>query len=90
MKDLLFNFNSIEVSYGDDALNTVIKIDERINDLKSSLQRHDSINDFEKSEWNDRLNKLIALNENIQGELRKQVEKLKMIPAALEKKAELL
>jgi hypothetical protein len=83
MENLKFNIDSVEVSYGDNALTSIIQIDERISDIAAYLRTHDDFNDFEKTEIIDRLNKLIELNQKIQQELEIQVQKMNDIKPML-------
>jgi hypothetical protein len=57
----------------------VIQIDERINDIAGHFDPENKLNDFERSEVVDRLNKLIQMNRNIQMELVRQVQNLEHI-----------
>ncbi|PZR36578.1 MAG: hypothetical protein DI538_13770 [Azospira oryzae] len=75
MKDLLYNLDSVASSYGENALPSIIQIDERINDIVSFF-KSDHFNDFEKTETADRLQKLIDLNKDVRTELQKQEKKL--------------
>jgi hypothetical protein len=83
MENLKFNLDSVEVSYGDNTLTSVIQIDERISDIANYLRTHNDFNDFEKTEIIDRLNKLIELNQKIQQELEEQVQKINNIKPLL-------
>ena len=83
MENLKFNLDSVEVSYGDNVLTSVIQIDERISSIASYIQMHNESNDFEKTETIDRLNKLIELNHKIQQELEAQVQKINNIKPLL-------
>ena len=84
MENLKFNLDSVEVSYGDNALTSIIQIDERISDIAKYLRTHNNdFNDFEKTEIIDRLNKLIELNHKIQQELEAQVQKINDIKPML-------
>jgi len=82
MKDLLYNLDSVEVSYGDAILNAVIQLNERIDEI-SSQRKTSQFNGFEKSETADRIQKLVELNQRIQKELQKQVEKLHKMELSL-------
>lgn len=82
MKDLLYNFDSVEVSYGDNALTSIVQIDERISDIAQSLEAT-QLNDFEKEQIAGRVDKLIFLNYKIQKELELQVDKLKDLKEAM-------
>jgi hypothetical protein len=82
MKDLLYNLDSVEVSYGDAILNAVIQLNERIDEI-SGQQTTNQFNGFEKSETADRIQKLVELNQRIQKELQKQVEKLHKMELSL-------
>jgi hypothetical protein len=86
MKNLLYNLDSIEVFYGDVALNSTIQIDERITDAAEALQDN-QFNDFEKDQIAGRLDKLVLLNIKIQSELEAQIEKLNAIKGALKHSA---
>lgn len=88
MKDLLFNLDSVEVSYGDNVLNSVIQINERIDDIVKLVESN-SLNDFEKSESADRIQKLVTLNQQIQKELQKQLEHLHQFELGLTSNIEL-
>lgn len=83
MENLKFNLDSVEVSYGDNVLTSIIQIDERISDIAKYLRTHNESNDFEKTEVIDRLNKLIELNHKIQQELEAQVQKINDIKPML-------
>jgi predicted chitinase len=83
MENLLYNLNSVEISYGDNALNTIIQIEERITDIAEAISDNDDFTDFEKAQVRDRLEKLVEVNENIQKELEKQVHKLKGLQGRL-------
>jgi hypothetical protein len=83
MENLKFNIDSVEVSYGDNALTSIIQIDERISSITTYLRTHNDFNDFEKTEIIDRLNKLIELNQKIQQELEAQVQKINDIKPML-------
>ena len=76
MENLKFNIDSVEISYGDNVLTSIIQIDERISDIDTYLRTHNAFNDFEKTEIIDRLNKLLELNQKIQQELEMQVQKI--------------
>ncbi|MBT1707128.1 hypothetical protein KK062_02785 [Fulvivirgaceae bacterium PWU5] len=83
MENLKFNLDSVEVSYGDNALTSIVQIDERISGITNYLRTHNELNDFEKTEIIDRLNKLIELNHKIQEELEAQVQKINDIKPLL-------
>ena len=77
MKNLFYNLNSVEISYGDDTLTNVIQIAERIADIDECLkQLHGSLPDIEQQQIIDRLQKLVELNQRIKEELEQQVERL--------------
>ncbi len=82
MKDLLYNLDSVEVSYGDAILNAVIQLNERIDEISNQHQTSE-FNGFEKGETADRIQKLVELNQRIQKELQKQVEKLHKMELSL-------
>jgi len=82
MKDLLFNLDSVEVSYGDNILNSVVLVNERIDEITRQFEKVE-LNDFEKNQMADRLKKMIDLNHAIQEELEKQIEKLHQIELGL-------
>jgi hypothetical protein len=82
MKNLLFSLDSVEVSYGDNVLNSVIQINERIDDI-ILFSQNNQLNDFEKNETSDRIQKLVTLNQSIQQELQKQLEKLHQVELGL-------
>lgn len=86
MENLLFNLGSVEVSYGDSALTTVVQINERINDIATYLQEHREFNNFEKTQLADRLTKLIDLNLQVQHELATQTQKIADIKGTLQAK----
>ena len=86
MKDLLYNLDSVSVSYGDNALTSIIQIDERINEIVNFF-KVDNFNDFEKTETADRLEKIISLNRDIRAELEKQEKKLMDLKNQLNKEA---
>jgi hypothetical protein len=83
MENLLRNLNSVEISYGDNALTSIIQIEERINDIAKSLNDNDELSEFEKTEVRDRLDKLVDVNHDIQKELERQVSKIKDIQEQL-------
>lgn len=82
MKDLLYNLDSVEVSYGDNLLNSVVQINERIEDILRQSETT-KFNDFEKNETAGRIQKLVELNQRIQKELQKQLEKLHQMDLGL-------
>lgn len=86
MKDLLYNLDSVSVSYGDNALTSIIQIDERINEIVNFFKL-DNFNDFEKTETADRLEKILSLNRDIRAELEKQDKKLMDLKNQLNKEA---
>ena len=86
MKDLLYNLDSVSVSYGDNALTSIIQIDERINEIVNFF-KVDNFNDFEKTETADRLEKILSLNRDIRAELEKQDKKLMDLKNQLNKEA---
>jgi hypothetical protein len=83
MKNLLYNFNSVEESYGESALTTVVQINERIDEIADSFPESEPINDFLIEEFTGRIDKLIELNQKIQEELREQEAKLRRVNAEL-------
>ena len=77
MVNILYNLNSVERSYGEATLTTVVQIHERINNMVEYLIHHNTdLNDYEKEELAFRLDKLVKLNQKIVGELEKQAETL--------------
>jgi hypothetical protein len=77
MQNILYNLNSVEESYGESTLTGVIQIHERIADIAMYTDLNSAyLNDFEREETKDRLNKLIDLNRRIRAELEKQEEDL--------------
>jgi hypothetical protein len=84
MENLLFNLDSAEASYGENVLNTVIQIDERIGDIAEFIDKNRNHNDFELSEMTDRLNRLIQKNRDAQMELERQVQRIEHIKQNLE------
>lgn len=77
MQNILYNLNSVEESYGESTLTGVIQIHERISDIVMYVDLKSAyLNDYEKEETKDRLNKLIDLNRKIRTELEKQEEDL--------------
>ncbi|SKC86405.1 hypothetical protein [Ohtaekwangia koreensis] len=77
MQDILYNLNSVEESYGESGLTGIIQIYERISEISMYIDMNSiQLNDFEKEETKDRLNKLIELNRKIRSELEKQEEEL--------------
>ena len=77
MQNILYNLNSVEESYGESTLTGVIQIHERISDIALYVDLKSAyLNDYEKEETKDRLNKLIDLNRRIRTELEKQEENL--------------
>lgn len=83
MDNLLFNLDSVEVSYGDNALTSVVQINERINDIAEYFKNHHEFNGFEKTQLADRLDKLISLNRQVQRELAEQTKKINDISEKL-------
>lgn len=83
MKNLLYNLNSVEESYGDSALTTIIQINERIDDISNAFTKSEPINDFLVEEFSGRIEKLIELNQKIQEELKMQEIKLRQIHMGL-------
>jgi hypothetical protein len=79
MENLLYNLDSTEASYGDNVLNAVIQIDERISDIDIFTEDIKLSNDFDRMEIRDRVDKIIRLNKNVQMELERQVQKLEHI-----------
>ncbi len=75
MKNLLYNFNSVEESYGESALTTVVQINERIDEIVDAFPDSEPINDFLIEEFTGRIDKLLELNQKIQEELREQEAK---------------
>jgi len=75
MKDLLYNLDSVAVSYGDNVLTSIIQVDERINEIVDFF-KSDDFNDFEKTETADRLQKILDLNRDIRTELEKQEQRV--------------
>jgi hypothetical protein len=83
MKNLLYNLNSVEESYGESALTTVIQISERVDEIAGSFPESEPINAFLVEEFTGRIEKLIDLNQKIQEELRVQEEKLRQVRSEL-------
>lgn len=79
MKNLIFNLNSAETSYGENLLTAVIQLDERISDLEEYQEREQLRTDFDRTEIKNRLAKIISLNKNVQMELERQAQKLEHI-----------
>jgi len=84
MESLLFNLDSVEISYGDNTLTSVIQINERISDIAEYLRKHHEFNGFEKTQLADRLNKLVDLNHQVQRELILQTQKIEDIKLDLQ------
>ena len=82
MENLLYNLDSVEVSYGDNILNSVIQVNERIEEIIQQSKTN-QYNDFEKNETVDRIQKLVDLNQRIQEELQKQLERLHQLDLGL-------
>lgn len=80
----MFNLDSVESSYGENVLTTVIQIDERISDIAEFVDKNRNHNDFERSEVTDRLDRLIQRNRNAQMELERQVQRIEYIKLNLE------
>lgn len=83
MKNLLYNLNSVEESYGESTLTTVVQINERIDEIAKSFPESEPINDFLIEEFTGRIDKLLELNQKIQEELREQEAKLRQVNAGL-------
>lgn len=83
MKDLLYNLNSVEESYGDATLTTVVQIFERLDEISEQLKNPESLNDFLKDEYAGRIDKLLDLNHRIQHELQAQEELIRRTRANL-------
>jgi len=79
MENLLYNLDSVESSYGSSLITSIIQLDERISDISGFLSEDPALNDFERSELTDRLNKLIELNRNAQMELERQAQTLEAL-----------
>jgi hypothetical protein len=79
MENLLYNLDSVESSYGSSLITAIIQMDERIGDIVGFLAEDPALNDFERAELTDRLNKLIELNRNAQMELERQAQKLESL-----------
>jgi DNA repair ATPase RecN len=79
MKNLAYSLNSVETSYGDSVLTSVIQIYERINDVDEYLSSQTPFTEIKKREMEDRLDKLSGLNRKIQHELEIQIQKLNSI-----------
>ena len=79
MENLLYNLDSVESSYGGSLVTGIIQIDERIGDISGYLSEDPALNDFERSELADRLNKLIELNRSAQMELERQAQRLELL-----------
>lgn len=79
MENLLYNFDSVESSYGESLLTSIIQLDDRISDISGFLSEDPALNDFERSEIADRLNKLIEFNRNVQMELERQAQRLEVL-----------
>ena len=79
MENLLYNLDSVESSYGSSLITSIIQLDERISDISGFLSEDPALNDFERTELADRLNRLIELNRNAQMELERQAQKLEAI-----------
>lgn len=79
MENMLYNLDSLESSYGSSLITAIIQLDERISDLSGFLAEDPSLNDFERTELVDRLNKLIELNRNAQMELERQAQKFELL-----------
>jgi hypothetical protein len=79
MEHLLYNLDSVESSYGSSLITAIIQLDERISDISGFLSEDPALNDFERSELVDRLNKLIDLNRQAQMELERQAQKLESL-----------
>ena len=84
MENLLFNLDSVEMSYGDNVLNTVIQIDERISEIAEFIDKNRNHSDFQLSEITDRLNRLIQKNRDAQMELERQVHRIEHIKQILD------
>jgi hypothetical protein len=85
MKNLLYNLNSVEASYGEATLTSVVQIFERLDEIYKQLKQEDAepLNDFLKEEYNGRLEKLLELNLRIQHELQAQEELIQRTRANL-------
>ena len=79
MENLLYNLDSVESSYGSSLITAIIQLDERISDISGFLSTDPALNDFERTELADRLNKLIELNRNAQMELERQAQTLELL-----------
>jgi len=90
MKNLAYNLNSVEVFYGDSVLTSVIQIYERINDMAEYMNIRDPFTEIKKKEMEDRLDKLVGLNQKIQKELEKQAQKLITIKQGLSREVKLI
>jgi hypothetical protein len=85
MKDLRYNLNSVEASYGEATLTSVVQIFERLDEISAQLSHEDAepLNDFLREEYNGRVEKLLELNLHIQHELQAQEELLQRARANL-------
>ena len=83
MENVYFNLDSIESSYGENILTAVIQIDERISDLEAFFLKDESLNDFEKLQVVEKLNKINELNDKIHGELALQMQRIIRIQQGL-------
>jgi hypothetical protein len=79
MENLLYNLDRVESSYGSSLITAVIQLDERLGDISAFLNGDPALNDFERTELADRLNKLVELNRNAQMELERQAQQLESL-----------
>ncbi|RAV98740.1 hypothetical protein [Pseudochryseolinea flava] len=86
MKNLVYNLNSVEASYGESTLTSVVQIFERLDEIHKQLKQQDQepLNDFLKEEYTGRLEKLLELNMRIQHELQAQEELIQRTRANLQ------
>jgi hypothetical protein len=84
MENIRYNLDSLEVSYGNNVLNSVTLLNERLIDLREgTLKQLNELDNFQRVEISDRVFKLIKLNQAIQAELQNQIALLNGLEAKL-------
>jgi hypothetical protein len=83
MKNLVYNVNSVEETYGEAMLTTVIQLYERLEEISGGVKAQQPLNDLLREEFAGRIEKLLQLNRRIQHELQMQEEMLQRTRASI-------
>ena len=83
MKNLVYNVNSVEETYGEAMLTTVIQVYERLEEISGGVKAQQPLNDLLREEFAGRIEKLLQLNRRIQHELQMQEEMLQRTRASI-------